>query len=49
MTDEEIEEMAKAIDDVIYRYSSDPYTLPDSNMSECIAYDLIVRGYGNIK
>ncbi len=47
--EKEIEEMAKAIDYVIYQYSSDPNTPPDNNLSECIAYDLIVRGYGNVK
>lgn len=45
----EIEEMAKAIDNVIYQYSSDPYTPPESYLSKCIAHDLIMRGYGNIK
>ena len=47
--EKEIEEMAKAIDNVIYQYSSDPYTPPESHLSECIAHDLIMRGYGNIK
>lgn len=39
--EKEIEEKAKAIDYVIYQYSSDPNTLSESHLSECIAHDLV--------
>ncbi len=41
-------EMVEAIERTIYLYSSSP-TPPDEDLSECIAKDLILHGYGDVK
>lgn len=46
MTDrgKQIEEMTEIIDYTIYQYGSNPYP-PEKTMSQCIASDLVYRGY----
>lgn len=46
--EQEIERMAKIIDNSIYQYASNPYP-PERDMHDCVAVDLVAHGIGDKK